>query len=231
MSVQSLLGLKSPPVAVAYLEQPPANVPKWGSGAVPAGCAFWQRAVTAGPFFTEQADHLNCAVGCHTHNIPLPEARAHELMDTVGFMVKSGYLTMEEVPGIPTLKKSPRYVAYAPIEQASFAPDVVVVAARPGQLMLLQEAALKCGAGNALGQTLGRPGCAVLPLTVNSGKAAMSLGCKGNRLFTGTPEDEMYFSIPGAHWKAFEVALVAILEANVAMQEHYEGKLKQFPMQ
>ena len=74
----------------------------------------------------------------------------HELMDTVGFMVKQGYIAMEEVPGIPTLNKSPAVVAYAPIEQATFTPDVVVIAARPGQLMLVQEAAIRSGAGNGL---------------------------------------------------------------------------------
>lgn len=42
------------------------------------------------------ADHYNCAIGAHTHNMPLPDDRAHELTDTLGLMTRVGYLRMAE---------------------------------------------------------------------------------------------------------------------------------------
>ncbi|MBI3941500.1 MAG: DUF169 domain-containing protein, partial [Chloroflexi bacterium] len=119
-------------------------------GPVPAGCVFWQKAMSGAAFYTVPEDHYNCAVGAYTHKIELPESRAPELMQTVGFMVNCRYLDMSEVAGIPTLAQSPQVVAYAPVDQAAFTPDVILVAAKPAQAMLLYEAALKAGAGSAL---------------------------------------------------------------------------------
>ncbi|MEW5849109.1 MAG: DUF169 domain-containing protein [Myxococcota bacterium] len=228
-TIKDRLGLRRAPVAVAFLDAPPVGMKRWDGGAVPAGCTFWQKAMQGASFYTLPEDHLGCAVGCHTHHIPLPPERAHELQDTVGFMVKSGYLRMEEVPGIPTLRQAPGVVAYAPVEGAPFVPDVVLLAAQPAQAMLVYEAALRAGAGQALTPVLGRPGCAVLPLTLQGGTSSLSFGCKGNRVFTGTPDDEMYVAVPGARWAAVALALDEILRANATMEQHYRGKLALHP--
>lgn len=230
-SVQHLLGLAAPPVGVAFLDAPPPGVARWEGGAAPAGCAFWKQAMSGKTFFTEPAHHHNCAVGSHTHAIPLPPDRAQELEETVGFMVSSGYLRMEEVPGIPTLKSTPAVVAYGPADQpqqGGFAPDVVIVAASPAQAMLLYEAALRAGAGKALTNVLGRPGCAALPLAMDSGVAGLSFGCQGNRTFTGIGDAEMYFVVPGAAWPKVVEALGPVLAANRAMASHYDSKAEQF---
>jgi len=52
-----------------------------------------------------------------------------------------GYVRMEEVPGIPVLARTPGAVVYAPLGDTPVDPDVVLVAGRPGRLMLLLEAA------------------------------------------------------------------------------------------
>ena len=91
--------------------------------------------------------------------------------------------------------------------------------------MLLYEAALRCGAGNIATPALGRPGCAVLPMALNSGFSALSFGCKGNRTFTGLPDDEMYLSIPGAKWDAVVETIATIAGANETMEAHYRSKL------
>ncbi|HUS68036.1 MAG TPA: DUF169 domain-containing protein, partial [Kofleriaceae bacterium] len=184
--VQKLLGLRLPPVAVAFRSEVPEGIPARAGAATPAGCAFWREAAEGKTFYTVPADHQSCAVGCHTHNIANPD-----VMPTVERMVESGYVSMDEIPHIPRLAKSPRAVVYGPAEGATFAADVVIVGGRPSQLMLLNEACIKAGAHSGLAQTLGRPGCAALPLALNSGAAALSFGCKGNRLFTGTPDDEL----------------------------------------
>jgi uncharacterized protein (DUF169 family) len=146
------------------------------------------------------------------------------LEQTVQLMVENGYLKMEEVPGIPTLKATPAFIAYGPVEANTFPADLVIVAARPAQAMLLYVAALSAGAGNPLMSTLGRPGCAVLPLALGAGTAALSFGCKGNRTFTGLPDDEMYLCIPGGKWAAVAKQLAAVLAANQAMESCYRAK-------
>jgi uncharacterized protein (DUF169 family) len=226
--VQEMLGLRQSPVAVGYFDEPPAGVPQWQGGPVPAGCAFWPEAATQS-FYTVQADHYHCAVGCHTHNIPLPAERAPELEQTIGFMVECRYLAMEEVPGIPTLAKSPRVVAYGPADDPGFKPDAVLIAATPAQAMLIYEAAVKAGAaGSGLVNSLGRPACAVLPLTLKTGAASLSFGCKGNRTFTGLPDDEAYVCLPGEKWPLVVEKLAEAEAANAVMAGYYLDKRAQF---
>lgn len=181
-------------------------------------------------FYTAPADHYNCAIGSYTHAIPLPPERAGELQETIGFMVANRYIDMAEVPRIPVLNKTPGVIAYGPVGTSAFTADVVLIAAKPGAAMMLYEAALRAGAGNALTNVIGRPGCAALPLTMQSGLAALSFGCKGNRTFTGLPDSEMYFLIPGGKWKAVEAQLPPVLAANAAMAGHYEAKQTRFPI-
>ncbi len=223
--VRDLLGLRAPPVAVGYFDQPPTGLPKWDGGVVPSGCTFWQKAWEGRSFYTVPSDHYECAIGSFTHSIDLPPERASELTDTVGLMVENRYLEMEEVPGIPRLAKSPGVVAYAPAAAAGFDPDVVIVACNPAQAMLVYEAGLKAGAGNALVNLIGRPGCAVLPLALNGQTAAMSLGCIGNRFHTGLPDSELYVAIPGAKWNDVVARLEEIADANAAMNRYYDEHL------
>lgn len=226
--VQALLGLSKPPVAVAFLSEPPSGVEKWEDGAVPAGCFFWRKAQEGRAFYTTPSDHYNCAVGAYTHQIALPTDRAAELEQTVGFMVETEYITLEEVPSIPTLPATPAVIAYGPAGSVPFPPSVVILAAKPAQAMLLYEAALKAGAASTLMNSLGRPGCAALPLSLQTGAAALSLGCKGNRTFTGLPEDEMYLVVPGNRWDDFTEQVTRINAANQAMEVHYRQRQSQF---
>ena len=222
-ALQQELGLSKAPVAIGFLAEAPAGLEAWSGGAMPAGCSFWRAAMDGRSFYTVPADHYNCAVGSYTHAIQVPAERGNVLMDTIGFMVGSGYLQMAEVPGIPVLPATPEFIAYAPVSEAGFPADVVLLAAKPAAAMLIYEAAVRAVAGEALTQTLGRPACAVLPLTVTRGQAAVSLGCKGNRTFTGLPDEELYVAIPGAKWDAVVAALTEIAGANCKMEAHYKG--------
>jgi uncharacterized protein (DUF169 family) len=221
-SLQQTLGLSRAPIAIGFFDEAPAGLEQWNGGAVPAGCSFWSEAGSGRAFYTVQADHYNCAVGAYTHNIPQPAFRANALNDTIGFMVESGYLQMPEVPMIPVLPNTPKYVAYGPAEDRKFRADVVVVAGRPAAMMLIYEAALRSGVGNIATPALGRPGCAVVPMAINSDASAVSFGCKGNRTFTGLPDEEMYLAIPGDKWDAVQETLHTIANANAAMETHYK---------
>lgn len=186
-----------------------------------AGCMFWEKAMSGQTFYTVPSDHYNCAVGSYTHRIGLPAERAHELNDTIVFMAENNYVARADVSGIPTLARSPGAVAYGPMDGAGFKADIVLIAAKPAQAMLIYEAAIKAGAGSALTNALGRPACAVLPLTTTSSQTSISLGCKGNRTFTGLPDEEMYVAIPGDKWERVIEKLAEVHEANAAMERYY----------
>ena len=60
--------------------------------------------------------------------------------------------------------------AYGPAEERRFRADVVVLAARPAAMMLIYEAALRSGGGeHPPHPRWARPGCAVIPMAINSG--------------------------------------------------------------
>jgi uncharacterized protein (DUF169 family) len=227
-AVKEILGLEKEPIAIGFLDEAPQGLEKWSAGEVPAGCAVWQKAASGQSFYTVPEDHYNCAVGSYTHKIELPEARAGELMETLEFMAGNNYVAMSEVPGIPTLGKTPAVIAYAPLDSASFPPDVVLLSLNPAQAMLIYEAAVKAGAGNALTNALGRPACAVLPLTLATEATSVSFGCKGNRTFTGLGDGEMYVAIPGARFAAVVEKLSEAHQANCAMASYYEEKKARF---
>jgi uncharacterized protein (DUF169 family) len=227
-TVQQALGLQSPPIAIGFLNAPPAGLEQWKGGARPAGCAFWREAMKGASFYTVPSDHYNCAVGAYTHSIPLPADRGSQLNDTIGFMVQKEYLRMEEVPGIPVLEKTPACIAYGPAEEAAFPYDFVMIAAKPSQAMLIYETAIRAGAGAALANALGRPACAVLPLAGKTGQTSLSLGCIGNRTFTGLPDEELYVCIPSNHWPKLIAELIAVGKANSEMQQFYRAHQAQF---
>ena len=145
-------------------------------------------------------------------------------------MLSAGYLRREEVPGIPVFAHAPQSIAYAPLEMAAFPPDLVPVAAKPSSAMILYEAAVRAGAALAATSALGRPACAVLPLTLAQQSATLSLGCKGNRTFTGPPDDELYFCVPGAKWESVSAEVSSLHAANKTMGGHYLRHLSQFPI-
>jgi uncharacterized protein (DUF169 family) len=200
--ITALLGLRHPPIAIGFLSDPPAGVPPWTGPAVAAGCMFWRKAMEGQTFYTVPADHYNCAVGCHTHCISLPPARAEELDATIGYMIEHNYLTMADVPQIPTLSQAPGVIAYGPVDSVGFRADVVAITVTPAQALIVHEALIKARVGDVCTQAMGRPACAVLPLILSSHTAALSLGCKGNRTFTGLPDEEMYICIPAEQWTA-----------------------------
>jgi uncharacterized protein (DUF169 family) len=215
------LGLQRRPVAVAFRATPPAGVPKF-LGAEPSGCSFWRLAMSERTFYTVPADHHNCPIGSYTHNIPLPPERVSELMQTLELMNEIGYLRMEEVSGMARLPETPGVVVYAPLGDAPVDPDVVLVAGRPGRVMLLQEAALRAGIA-APAPLLGRPTCMALPASLAQGVVATT-GCVGNRVYTDLGEDELYVMVPGKDVARVAAEAQTIASANLKLAEYHQGR-------
>ena len=206
------------PVAVSYLDAPPAGVEKF-SGTVPSGCTFWRLAAEGRSFYTVPSDFYNCPIGSYTHAIDLPADRAGELERALGLMVGAGYLKMEEVPSIPRLPRTPAITCFAPLDNAVVAPDVVIVTGKPGALMRLQEAAIRAAAVAPL-PLLGRPTCMGLPAAIAHG-TVMSAGCVGNRVYTALGDDELYVMIPGARLSDVAEAAATIASANDTLSVYH----------
>ena len=209
------------PVAVAFLDAEPEGVKKF-EGTQPSSCSFWRLAAEGRTFYTIPENHFNCAVGAYTHNIALSPVRKKETEQTLKMMFDLGYVKPEEVPQIPRLAKSPKAIVYSPLANAPVDPDVVLFALRPAAAMLLQEAAGRAGVG-AGSPSLGRPTCMALPASLQFGSIA-SLGCIGNRVYTGLEENEMYVVLRGKDLRSVAEALNVINGANVALRDYARGR-------
>ena len=221
-SLTELLRLASAPVAITFVDAAPLGVPHV-SAVEPAGCGYWRRAAAGEVFFTVADDHKRCLVGAHTHNVTLSPAEKQEMMGLVQTMVGLSYLKMEDVPQIPTRKTALQVAVYAPLAAAPAPPDVVLVRGRARQIMLVAEAARAAGiAGD--GAAMGRPACAMIPAVLGGPTGVTSLGCIGNRVYTGLGDDELYFTIPGPKIGDVVERLETVVDANRALETYHEGR-------
>jgi uncharacterized protein (DUF169 family) len=140
-------------------------------------------------------------------------------------MFNLGYVKPEEVPQIPRLAHAPNVIVYAPLGESAVAPDVVLFACKPASAMLLNEAANRAGVASGL-PALGRPTCMALPASLQHG-SILSLGCIGNRVYTGLTEDEMYLVLRGCDLAATVNALAVINTANTALHDYARGRKSQ----
>ena len=214
------LGLRRRPVAIAFRETPPEGVAAF-VGSLPSGCSFWKLAAEGRTFYTVPGDHYNCPIGSYTHNIALPPEREPELMQTLTTMVEIGYIRMEEVPAIPRLAATPRIIVYAPLGDTPVDPDAVLVTGEPARLMLLHEAAARSGIG--VQPLFGRPTCMAIPASATQ-PVVSSMGCIGNRIYTGLPDSELYTTVSGTQLHAVAAQLATVATANATLAEYYAAR-------
>ncbi len=218
----SQLSLDRPPIAVAFLSTPPQGLPHVDR-ADAAGCGYWKTASEGHSFYTTASDHVNCPIGAFTHGVTLTPAQSRELEGLVGTMIELKYIESREVPAIPHRTAPLTFVVYAPLDGATFAPDVVIFRGNGRQIMLLTEAARAAGVFEQ-GSVMGRPACSMLPQTLASGGAVASVGCIGNRVYTELQDNEFYLSVPGASVDRFVGALGQVLAANAALEQFHRGR-------
>jgi len=221
---RNTLNLTYRPVAVSFPSTAPSSVDKF-VGTEPSGCSFWRLAAEGRTFYTVPEDHYNCPVGSYTHKITPPEDRAQELPNILGTMTGLGYLKMEEVPGIPVLPQTPKFVVYAPLGDTPVDPDVVLFAAVPGSLMLLEEAAIRAGVKAQL-PLLARPTCMAIPAALAAG-VVTSAGCIGNRVYTDIGNNELYSAVPGKALQSVAEALQTVESANRALLQYHQERRQQ----
>ncbi|MFZ0275239.1 MAG: DUF169 domain-containing protein [Acidobacteriaceae bacterium] len=213
------LHLQQPPVAILFCDSPPAGVSAH-AGRVPAGCRFWEDAA-AGAFATSAADHYRCAIGVYTHNLqPSPEQQT-DLTDALKVFADLGYVREEDRAQIPVLQSQPKYVVYAPLHRAELSPDVVLLFVNASQTLILSEATQQVE--DQVAPALGRPACAVVPQVMNTGRAALSLGCCGARAYLDVLQDDgAIFALPGAKLAEYTERIEALSKANAVLSQFHQ---------
>ena len=217
-----LLGLEHQPIAITFSEAPVSSdsgidpfggplsepTPDGRSGAVPAPCVFWMHAHTR-TFFTTPDDHGNCSVGEYTHG--LVEAGDILNREDVGALLEVGWVTMEAFAGVAALERRPSSIIYGPLADTPHDPDVVLLRLSPYQAMEL---------GDAVSVHLsGKPQCQILPIAIDQGKVALSMGCALSRARTGMGDDELTCAVPPGQLSE----IVANLEGVVGADKQVVG--------
>lgn len=225
--IASRLQLDTPPIALAFVEGPPAGVASFDSE-VPSACTLWRRAETE-VFYADAGKHMNCLVGAFVMGFELAPGQQQDLMGLVQTMCGCSYLSPDEPAKIPTVKKSKTGIVYGPLQDFPLEPDLILMWLTPQQAMLFSEAAGASSWTDASPMSaLGRPACSVLPTSLEQERATLSLGCMGMRTFTEIGEDRILAALPGKKGGEFSERLETTAKANDAMREFYLGHKAQF---
>ena len=126
--------------------------------------------------------------------------------------------------GIPHLEGEFGVAIYAPLSDATFEPDAILVTGNAKQMMLLAESAHAAGAASDTSM-VGRPTCAAIPAVMQSGLTATNLGCIGNRVYTGLADDELYFVIAGSRLADIVEKLNTIVNANNELEAFHRERV------
>jgi uncharacterized protein (DUF169 family) len=206
------LELSQPPVAISFSNVPPPGVHAF-NGVVPAGCSFWQLAATS-MFHTSAKDHELCSIGLHTHNLAEPSpSHNSELKDSLQAMSGLDYVRPEEVAAIPVARCEARHVLYGPLVQFRTDPDVVLLFTHAQQSLIISEAVSRVDKG--IPPAMGRPACSVIPQVLNTGRAAMSLGCCGARAYLDVLSNSIsMWAFPGDKLEQYSTQVDALARAN-----------------
>jgi uncharacterized protein (DUF169 family) len=220
--IQSLLDLATPPVALAFVDEPPAGVART-SNVSPSTCGFWRLAEN-GVFYADATQHFNCQVGSMVMGFDLPPHIMQDLGGLVETMCGCAYLSPEEGDKIPSVGSKAAGVVYGPLAEFPTAPSAVVLWLSPRQAMLYNEAAGAASWATEATRVGGRPACAAVPMAMQGGQPTLSLGCIGMRTFTEIADDRMLAVVPGNKLDAFVAALRTTMDANRSMLSFYEQR-------
>ncbi len=215
------LHLTQPPVAVAFADSVPDGVNAW-SGAIPAGCRFWQEAAQR-VFATSPGDHAFCSIGQYTHNLDVTSDA--DLTTALKVFADLSYVREQDLAMIPVLSQKPKHVIYGPLALIPIDPEVVLLFVRADQTLILSEASQQVE--NGMPPAMGRPACAIIPQASNSGRSTLSLGCCGARAYLDVLSNEVaLYAIPGAALSAFAERIAALAEANEVLSKFHRIRRK-----
>ncbi len=218
--LQNSLNLSLPAVAISFRDSIPEGIPLF-DGAVPAGCVFWERAAHAG-FATSAKDHDLCSIGVYTHNLkdPSPNYEA-ELQTVMQVLGQLDYVRPADMAHIPVLERRSKYVIYTPLAESPSVPDAVVVLLDASRSLVMAEAVQQVELG--IPPAMGRPACSAVAQAVNSGRAAMSLGCCGARAYVDALRDDVaMWVLPGSKLGEYTERVRILAGANAMLGRFHQ---------
>lgn len=216
-------------MAITFADDRPDGVPSFDApmsapasdgrhGRVSAGCVFWMHGV-ATTFSTAPEDHGNCSVGSLTHGLKsLDEVAAN---DDVSALLASGWVTMDMVPGIPTVSKKAASIVYGPLMETPVDPDVVLLRVNGRQMMVLSDAIPGL-------RIEGKPQCHIVAVAKEQGVAAASVGCALSRARTGMQPHEMTCAIPGHEFAEVTHRVQAAAEVDGVVAKYAARDARRF---
>lgn len=220
-----LLQLKQPPAGLAFVEDIPDGVAHTNRR-VPSACTFW-RLAEQGVFYASAEDHQECPIGMMTMGFHMPEAAQQRAQDLVGTMASVQYFSPAEVSALPVVKKPHQHIVYGRLDQFPGEADVVLCILDTQQAMLIAEALGNTSWLQAGQPAFGRPTCAIIPRTLQTGTPSLSFGCVGARTYTGLTPGELVLTLPASQFSHLVERLDVIVSANAALAPfHQEQKAK-----
>lgn len=222
-----LLQLKQSPVGLTFVDDAPEGV-QHTNARVPSACTFW-RLAEKGVFYAEAEDHQECPIGMMTMGFTMPEASQQRAQALVQTMANVQYFSPAEVSALPIVNKPHRSIVYGRLDQFPVEADVVLCVLDTQQAMLVAEA---MGNMNWLQQggqsSFGRPTCAVIPRTMQTGAASISFGCVGARTYTGLTPSEVVLTLPGREFAGLVERLQVTVAANAALAPFHQQQKARF---
>ncbi|MGD9180069.1 MAG: DUF169 domain-containing protein [Desulfobacterales bacterium] len=107
------------------------------------------------------------------------------------------------------------HILVAPLNRASFEPDLFMVYGNPAQVMRLIQGALYNEGGAVSSSAMGRLGCASMITVIKNDECRYVVPGNGDRVFGMTQDDEMAFMIPASKTDALLDGLAKTHKAGV----------------
>ncbi len=162
-------------------------------------CEMVQKASHGDMFYATSQEQM-CKGGAAAIGLqePMAKAKTGEFYKSLGRFssIGSAKRTVDSIPKIDHMMYA---LVYAPLEKASFDPDVVVIICNPAQAMKLAQALIYTSGGRIEADFSGIQSiCAdVVAGPFMRGRPNFTLGCSGSRLYADIKEDEVIVGING----------------------------------
>jgi len=202
-----ILKLRGSPVGVAFQNEIPQHVEK---GKEARHCEMVQYARLNKSEFYSTAKEQKCKGGAAVMGLmDLPENVASgEFYYKLGAFasLSASRNTMQLVPKIEQRSK---VIMYAPLDTASFSPDVVVVICNPKQAMQIVQAELYCEGGRIETGFSGKQSLCgdIVANTMITKRLQVSLACSGSRKHGKLEDNELIVGIPAQRLEALVYSL------------------------
>lgn len=221
-----LLHLNQSPIGLAFVDEPPQGVQHTGKR-VPSACTFW-RLAGQGVFYATADDHQECPIGMMTMGFTMPEDAQQRAQALVQTMADVQYFSPDEVSALPVVRKPHSSVLYGRLDQFPVEADVILCILDTQQGMLVAEAMGNLNWLQSGQSAFGRPTCAVIPRTMQTGATSMSFGCVGARTYIDLKPSELVLTVPGHEFAPLVERLQTIVDANNALAPFHAQQKARF---